>query len=228
MNQDKIWDVYQNDPELRHMGCRDGGRIPFIARHLPNGSRVLNIGVGRGSLEKFLSEKGVDVYCLDPSDKSITNLRESLGLGDKARVGYSQEIPFSDGCFDYVVMTEVLEHLSDEILDKTRKEVARVLKAGGAFIGSVPADEDLIESVVVCPECGKRFHRWGHLQSFSRSQLEEYLNRSFDKVLVKRVVFSDWPNLNWKGKASAIAKRIQAKCGAKGSGQNLFFVAKIV
>lgn len=226
MNQDKIWDVYQNEPELQSMGCRDGGRVDFVARHVPSGSKVLNIGVGRGTLERRLVEKGTDVYCLDPSEKAIQSLQSSLGLGDKARVGYSQELPFEDDQFDYVVMSEVLEHLSDEVLEKSRDEVLRVLNSDGAFIGSVPADEILVESVVVCPCCGNRFHRWGHVQSFSKPRLENFLLSAFHLVTVKREVFADWANLNWKGKTSALMKKLQARLGRTGSSQNFFFVAR--
>ncbi|MAT50405.1 MAG: hypothetical protein CMK32_04380 [Porticoccaceae bacterium] len=226
MDQDKIWDVYQNDPELQCMGCRDGGRVGFFARRLSAPAKVLNIGVGRGSLEKRLVDKGVDVYSLDPSETTVQTLRDSLALGERARVGYSQAIPFEENFFDYVVMTEVLEHLSDEVMDQTRAEVVRVLKSGGMFIGSVPADEDLLDSMVICPDCGKRFHRWGHLQSFSRRRLQVFLAKSFVDVSIQRVSFTNWEGLNWKGRMASIAKRLQASMDIKGARQNFFFRAK--
>lgn len=226
MNQDKLWDAYQNDLELQDMGCRDGGRVHHIATFIPSDKKVLDIGVGRGTLISILTEKDCQVFCLDPSETSIHTLQADLGLGDRARVGYAQNIPFEDHSFDYVVMTEVLEHLSDEVLIETIREVRRVLVPGGMFVGSVPADENLIDSLVICPDCGKRFHRWGHMQSFSQQRLQGILVERFEQVKVLRVNFSDLRELNWKGKIVAVAKRMQAMLDKKGSSQNFVFQAK--
>ncbi|MFE8073390.1 class I SAM-dependent methyltransferase [Marinobacteraceae bacterium S3BR75-40.1] len=226
MNQDKIWDVYQNDKNLQFMGCRDGGRIDFFSKLIPPSVSILNIGVGLGRLEKLLCEKGVDVHSLDPSEASIANLQHKLGLGEKAKVGYSQDIPFPEDYFDYVIMTEVIEHLSDGVLKETIAEVNRVLKPGGRFEGSVPADEDLTEGVVICPHCGERFHRWGHLQSFSKFSLHQVIATNFREVSVKRVFFLDLKSLNWKGKLRASLRWLQVTMGLTGSNQNFYFSAK--
>lgn len=226
MKQDGIWEIYQNAQELQEIWRHDKGRLMAIANYVPAGAQVLNIGVGRGTLEKILTAKGCDVHCLDPSTTSINALRETLALGDKAKVGYSQSIPFPDAKFDYVVMTEVLEHLADEILEATRSEVCRVLKPGGMFLGTVPAEESLIDGVVVCPDCGKRFHRWGHVQSFTRSRLEDFLQIAFKSVVVRRKVFADWGSLNWKGKLFLVLSKLQAGLDMKGSNQNFLFLAR--
>lgn len=225
MHQDKIWESYQNDAELAGMGCPGGGRLNYIAKRVPLDCRVLTIGVGDGTLEGLLVKKGLDVSCLDPSQTSIERLRSQHDMGEKAKVGYSQCIPFPDSAFDYVIMTEVLEHLSDTVLEETLIEVRRVLEAGGQFIGSVPADEDLKASLVICPHCGERFHRWGHVQSFTKDRLEQVLSRYFGKLAVKRVVFANFRNLNWKGKVSWALKAAQASLGIKGSNQNFYFEA---
>jgi SAM-dependent methyltransferase len=210
MNQDKIWERYQNDEELQDMGCRDGGRIEYIAKRVPENGCILNIGVGRGT----------------PSETSIKRLRVDLSMGDRAKAGYSQNIPFGENYFDCVVMTEVLEHLSDEILGQTLSEVGRVLKPNGAFVGSVPADEKLIDGLAVCPHCGKQFHRWGHQQSFSRERLIKILRQNFEVAEIRRIVFLDWNNLNWKGKLSSAIRSIQAWLDRSGSNQNFFFLSR--
>jgi ubiquinone/menaquinone biosynthesis C-methylase UbiE len=75
---------------------------------------------------------------LDPSSESIASLRSKLGLGDRAQVGYSQEMPFAANSFDIVVMSEVLEHLSDDVIARTFKEVKRVLRAEARSSGRFP------------------------------------------------------------------------------------------
>ena len=226
MKQNKIWEAFQNDESLVDFGFPARRRFEFLAKRIQKGSRVLNIGVGKGYLESILVQKGVDVSCLDPSSLAIEKIRERLGLGEKAQVGYSQAMPFSNAAFDYVIMSEVLEHLDSTVIEQTLEEVKRVLKISGKFFGTVPADENLQESIVVCPKCGDRFHRWGHVQSFSQERLSNILNLHFKNIRVNRVVLSDFKQLNWKGKPLAILKELQAFLNVHGGNQNFFFEAK--
>ena len=153
MDQSKIWDYFQNNHVMQDAFAGAFPRYEFIAKKISSGMKVLNIGVGRGGLEDILIRKGVEVSCLDPSEVSIANIRLMHKLGDRARVGYSQSIPFPNNEFDVVVMSEVLEHLPDEILESTLCEVWRVIKFDGRFISTVPAHENLLDGHTVCPNC---------------------------------------------------------------------------
>jgi ubiquinone/menaquinone biosynthesis C-methylase UbiE len=223
MDQEKIWDYFQNDDATTDAFAGARTRYKFLSRHINPGMRVLNIGVGRGGLEAILLQKGAIVSCLDPSEKSIENIRELLGLGDRAQVGYSQAMPFTDHHFEVVVMSEVIEHLTDEELRATLSEVLRVLESGGRFIGTVPADENLLANQIMCPHCGQTSHRWGHIQTFNRSSLEQILGRCFDKVKLSRHFFGDVHSLNWKGRISSVIKKIMVGMGMAGSGESYFF-----
>lgn len=116
MEQDRIWEYFQNEGLNDH--AFPEARQRFMLKYLKPGQAVLNIGVGNGALERLALPKGVDIHALDPSERAIKRLQEELALGDKARAGYAQEMPFKDAQFDAVVMCEVLEHLGDEILSK--------------------------------------------------------------------------------------------------------------
>jgi ubiquinone/menaquinone biosynthesis C-methylase UbiE len=185
--------------------------------------RVLNIGVGRGGLESILVGKKVHVSSLDPGEKSIERVRKQFGLGDEAKVGFSQQMPFGDAQFDAVVMCEVLEHLSDDVIAATFKEAERVLKPGGRFMGTLPADENLADSRVVCPHCGEAFHRWGHLQSFSEPRLRSMLSERFGDVRISRHFFGEPRTLNWKGRLIWGLKKTLVGLGVKGSLESFFF-----
>ena len=223
MDQEKIWDYFQNDDVTTDAFAGARTRYKFLSRHIKPGMRVLNIGVGRGGLEAILLQKGAIVSCLDPSEKSIENLRELLGLGDRAQVGYSQAMPFTDHHFEVVVMSEVIEHLTDEELRATLSEVLRVLESGGRFIGTVPADENLLANQIMCPHCGQTSHRWGHIQTFNRGSLEKILGRCFDQVKLSRHFFGDVHSLNWKGRISSAVKKVMVGMGIAGSGETYFF-----
>ena len=226
MEQEKIWDYFQGE----RVDSFDGNatRLDFMAKRLrTTDQRVLNIGVGNGYLEKVVRhQKRAEIYSLDPGEAAIESLRKKLGMdGDHAKVGYSQSMPFANGTFDVVVMSEVIEHLDDAIISATFGEIARVLTPQGRYIGTVPADENLTSSQVACPKCGEVFHRWGHVQSFSPERLRQMLERDFDQVVVRRVYFGSWRTLNWKGRAKWMVKKLLHLIGAGGAGHNFYFEA---
>ena len=225
MKQEQMWDAYQNDASLIKTHRFDQARVDYVIKRLGKNDKVLNIGVGLGCLERQLVRKNVDVSCLDPSQQSIDRLREHLSLGDKAQVGHAQKIPFPDNTFDTIIMTEVLEHLENDAIDATSSEILRTLKLNGLFIGTVPAEERLSESVIVCPNCQERFHRWGHVQSFGKERLTEVLLGHFSQVTVRRVYFGNLKKLNWKGKVILVFKVMQARLDKTGSNQHFYFEA---
>ena len=226
MEQSRIWDYFQNDDEVRGMAFNARPRYQHIAQTLERGMVVLNIGVGHGGLEMMLLERGIAVYCLDPSEKAIATIQKKLGSNQNARVGYSNAIPFEAGKFDAVVMTEVLEHLDTGTLVETLQEVKRVLRPDGRFMGTVPADENLLESRVMCPHCGVPFHRWGHVQSFDQQRLGALLRNTFGQAAISRHYFGDVLTLNWVGRLGWLAKSLLLKLGRAGSNETFFFAAR--
>ena len=224
MNQDAIWDYFQNEGVASFDGNK--ARLSYLVKKIEPGSRVLNIGVGSGIFENLGLSRGIDIHCIDPSKRAIASLRKRFGIGEKARVGYSQEIPFGDRYFDVVVMSEVLEHLTDDVLERTIVEVYRVLATGGHFIGTVPARENLLDQATVCPCCGTKFHRWGHLQTFDPPRLRDLLGHLFELKHLTERTFVSWKGLNWKGKMHGFIKSsLRLVAGIHGSGETIFFLA---
>jgi SAM-dependent methyltransferase len=226
MNQDPLWRHFQNnaaeifrgaDARLRHLAS-------LAARRAPGGC-VLNVGIGAGQFERYGIERGLIVSSLDPDDDAVRALRESLSLGDRARTGRIEAIPFDDHSFDVVVASEVLEHLEDSELEPALDEVRRVLKPGGCFLGSVPAREDLELSQTVCPHCGVKFHRWGHRRSFDEKSIATLLNTRFSGVVCVSRPFSAGRLLNWKGRLIWALKRSLWLLGIHGENENLVFEA---
>lgn len=222
-DQDKIWEHFQNEGVDSFSGSE--GRLEFLAHRLAAGSRVLNIGIGNGALEAMARARGVDVWSLDPSERAVQRLREVSGAGDKIQTGYSQAMPFPEGHFDVVVMSEVLEHLDDDVLRGTLDEVHRVLRSGGRFIGTVPANERLEDLLIVCPHCGVRFHRWGHLRSFSVQSLTATLQPRFVPAQVSEWFFIEWDRVGWKGRLKGLVKKFLSwrRIGTYGINRNIFF-----
>lgn len=220
MKQEKIWEYYQSDG----VGVFSGSfaRLNFLANQLNSSQKVLNIGIGSAEFERLALSKSCVVSSLDPSEKAISKLQEQIPELD-ARVGYSQEMPFDDAVFDVVVMSEVLEHLDDEVLAQTISEVYRVLKNNGVFIGTVPFDEVLEDSQIICPACGEQFHRWGHIQTFTKSTLLKQFPAKFSVKAIKPMMFHNWRTLNWKGILVALFTIPFFKAGLAKKGATLYF-----
>ena len=119
-----------------------------------------------------------------------------------------------------------LEHLDDATLAAGLTEVGRVLKADGHLIGTVPYREDLSASMVVCPDCGKVFHRWGHERSFDKDDLRLALSRGgLRAVTIGTYAFPDYSK---KLPLNRLRQRLRWILGRIGSGHvytNLYFLA---
>ena len=223
MDQEKIWQYHQ-DPEKSTSFDSNRGRLRYVATKILAHESVLNIGVGNAYLEEQLIQRGISVSTLDPDEEAIARLRKYFKVSENnEKVGYSQEIPFGDQTFDVVVMSEVLEHLNNDILARTLEEVSRVLRDGGRFLGTVPANENLASSETICPACGNQFHRWGHEQSFNKKRLEKILGSVFPDVWVRAVFLAAPDELNLKGKIVWFLKKIQNLLGLQSSNDRFFF-----
>jgi ubiquinone/menaquinone biosynthesis C-methylase UbiE len=226
MNQDVIWDHFQN--EGVDSFARANPRLEFLVRRLKAGERALNIGVGSGALEHLASRKGVDIWTLDPNERAIERLRDALPVGQRAQAGYSQEMPFPDGHFDAVIMSEVLEHLDEDVRQKTLDEAYRVLKPGGRFLGTVPARERLEDNAVVCPHCEHHFHRWGHQATFDNAAMRRFLSRRLKPEIVVEHFFNEWESAGWVRRGTGLLKKFLSwrGLGTYGVSRSIFFVAR--
>jgi SAM-dependent methyltransferase len=110
---------------------------PYLERYLPwrSGERVLEIGLGYGTVGGMLAERGLDYHGLDISPGPVGMMAhrlELLGVPDAAtrvKQGSALSIPHPDESFDVVVTIGCLHHTGD--LARAIKEVTRVLRKGG-------------------------------------------------------------------------------------------------
>lgn len=221
MDQTRIWEHYQNEGSDSFAGARP--RLSYLASRVASGESVLDIGVGDGAFERFAVARGARVHVLDPDPRAVDRVRSALHLGERARVGFATAIPWEDGTFDTVVVSEVLEHLDDATLEGSLVEIRRVLRVGGRILGTVPADEDFDAQLVICPDCGKRFHRWGHARRFDLEGLRGTLSTRFETVAVSRKWFVAWERLNARGRLQGVARLALSTIGVWGSGHNFVF-----
>jgi len=95
---------------------------------------LLDVGCGCGALTHELTALG-KVTGLDISPRAIDYTRRR-GLR-KLCVGRAETLPFKTAYFDAVTAVDVMEHTDDD--RSTLREIARVLRPGGAALIHVPA-----------------------------------------------------------------------------------------
>lgn len=89
--------------------------------------RVLDLGAGTGKLTRQLSERGLDVVAVEPSEGMRDQLTRAVP-GVAVLAGAAEDIPVADGSVDVVVVAQAW-HWVDP--DRAVPEIARVLVPGG-------------------------------------------------------------------------------------------------
>jgi SAM-dependent methyltransferase len=107
---------------------------------LTSQSIVLDVGTGTGANLRMLHDLNVRrVTGLDCDETSI-RFCDSKGLGN-VRLGDICAMPFADRRFDFVIATDVIEHVDNDVA--ALREIARVLNNGGKALIAVPAFSSL-------------------------------------------------------------------------------------
>ena len=165
-----------------------------ILFHLPPGSRILDLGSGRGSFDASafpsLHVFSVDLY-RPPSPTKL------FAQADAAR------LPCAAGAFDAVICGHTLEHFED--LDSALKEIGRVIKRSGSFFASVPDASTLTD----------RVYRWlfdggGHVNPItSASEFASRIERAVGlRQSGRRVLLSSFAFANSKNSPNGPPKKI--------------------
>lgn len=199
--QKEIWDSTQIK-RLRNGYSANKRRLRIIKNHilsLEKDLKILNIGIGNGYMEELLLKElnKENIFSLDPSEQALEEIKKIYNLPDRNLLnGYADDISIPDSFFDYVIASEVIEHIPDGAYSNSLLEIKRILKPGGFFIGTVPDNEDLAKNSYTCPYCKKNSHRVGHARSYTRESLKKDLSQYFETLKCKTIIGM---NLNWKG-----------------------------
>ncbi len=113
--------------------------IKFQANRIQSGATVLDIGAGSCPYRKFFAHCEYRTH--DFSRLGNDQLSGGNGYGYIDYVSDIVQIPVSDGSFDVIVCTEVLEHVPEPI--RTVREFSRILKPGGRLLLSAPLGSGL-------------------------------------------------------------------------------------
>jgi SAM-dependent methyltransferase len=154
--------------------------IRFDALGLQRGDAVLDVGSGFGRHVYECARRGARVVALDHPAAEVVHTRNTLAAMVEAGEitadrltgvlrGDARSLPFPDDTFDVVITSEVLEHIQDDVT--AIAEMVRVLKPGGRFAATVPAQFPETINWKLSDEYHAPKSPGGHVRIYSRIEL---------------------------------------------------------
>jgi SAM-dependent methyltransferase len=126
--------------------------LDFLCKLVPiDGARVVELGCGDAELSRRLVERGVvqSVTALEVDRRQhAANLASDPPAGLTFLAGGAEAIPLPDEQVDLVLMLKSLHHVPSEHLDRTMREIRRVLVPGGHLYVSEPVYAGELNDIV--------------------------------------------------------------------------------
>lgn len=98
---------------------------------------ALDLGCGLGQYTQFLLSKGFHTLSADISKDVLEKVKENNPKTEIIQLDMSTPLPFKDKQFDLVFANLSIHYFDTETTKKLLKEIKRILKDDGYFIGSV-------------------------------------------------------------------------------------------
>lgn len=135
--------ILKSDVSIAKNYLEDDIWIDEYKKYFENKGKCLDLGCGIGQYSKKLMEYGYNVISADISEialKKVSEFNENI-----RKVDMSEELPFENNSIDLVFANLSIHYFSNEDTQKLMKEIKRILKNGGLFIGSVNGMQDMIK-----------------------------------------------------------------------------------
>lgn len=177
MNNNFTAPDYRFGTEKPHSNAYLSGPILAYLKRI-GARKVLDLGCGNGALASDLTEQGMEVVGIDPSESGIENCRKAVPTGKFYCMGiYDDPDTVSELDFDAAICTEVVEHLfyPRELPRFARKK----LKEGAPLMVTTPYHGYYKNLALSIANKWDRHHTalWdgGHIKFWSRRTLGELL-----------------------------------------------------
>jgi len=197
----KVYEIYHTrNPVLLFLRKKFLNKTAYLLQYINAASlKGLDIGCSEGHMMNILSEKGVinDITGVD-LDKERIDLAKKQYPALDFQVGDIYDLKSSTEIYDYIIATEILEHLPDPEAALTM--LRSVAEHNSYIIISVPNEPYF--SIGNCMR-GKYWHRRGrtpaHVNFWSRKQFKIFLQQNHIDI-VKQYSLSTFPWLLYLGK----------------------------
>ena len=167
-------------------------RRAFLLGHVRSGQRVLDLGCGEGAFTAVLAAAGAQAVGVEVAERAVARARAAHPGLQFVHVPIEQPLPFADGSFDVVWVSEVLEHVADTA--RFLSEARRVLVTGGTLLLTTPAAGRLWALRHWPPDA-----RSDHLRFYTARSLRALLlDFGFEDVRVRRGLHASAQKASWR------------------------------
>lgn len=148
-------------------------RYLFSRYELPKGSKILDLGCGRGEFLKGFIRCGLNGYGVDQSALAKSICPEAEILQSDLE---NEPLPYNDNSFDAIFSKSVLEHFYYP--EKLVLDIYRIIKPGGLVITMVPDWESIYKTF---------YEDYTHRTPFTITSLRDiFLIHGYDDVNVEK------------------------------------------
>lgn len=136
--------------------------------------RLLDVGTGQGVLAQKFADLNYQVFGCDLDTSNF--LPQKIPI---KKVDLNQKTPYQNQSFNYIICSEVIEHLENPW--HLLREMARILKKKGILVISLPNFSNLISRIVFFSRGNFRefydyhWQKWGHINPITYPELSKIL-----------------------------------------------------
>jgi len=174
----------------RRIGIRQRKRllsdIGLCAHYCPANGKMLDVGCAPFFTTIALHQMGYDIQGVDIDPNRFDALLARAGLKVVKCDFELEPLPYSDGEFDLILLSEVFEHLRINLIT-TMREIRRVLKPGGILLLSTPnfMESRKLSRLLIRGRTGDIFKQYnrlaeighmGHVREYTAGDVKHFFN----------------------------------------------------
>ena len=163
-----------------------------VINSIPKG-KVLDLGCGLGQYTKYFIDKGFEVVSADISAEVLNRLKQTIEKANIIQLDMAKELPFEDNTFNLVFANLAIHYFDENTTQRLMKEVKRILKDGGYFIGSVNSTKTFkfIKDKAIKIEPNYYFESGRNARLWNKKQFNKFF-KEYEMKVLEEITTTRW------------------------------------